>query len=351
LCIEGCCANWNQKGELEIQTLKKVFGVIFVLLIGLIVLGFTYQSVQQNKDRANFPAPGELYDIDDMSLHLDCRGDGSPTLVMEAGLTSGSFSWGLVHDELASVTQVCAYDRPGMDWSAPINRVADAKEVSDRFNQLLNKAEVVGPKILLGMSAGGVYVREFYKNHPQDIVGMVFVDSSHEQQANRLPPFEGADTYANMINACRMLQPLGVVRISGLLNQFLDQYGLDEATKQGMLANMNQSHTCSAMHWEIQSFTGEIKDELPPTTLGDLPLLVLSQGEESKAMPESGVTLEQARAQRDVWNVLQLELTDLSSNGRRFVAKKSGHVIQLDQPELLIETVNAFVLELRDAVE
>ena len=330
---------------------KKVLGVFFVALIGLVVLGFIYQSVQQSKDRADFPAPGLFYDVDGLSLHLDCRGNGSPTLVMEAGLTSGSFSWELVHDALASETQVCAYDRPGMDWSEPINRVADAKEVSDRLHQLLSKAEVVGPKILLGMSAGGVYVRELYKNHPQDIVGMVFVDSSHEQQANRLPPFEDGGSYANMINACRMLQPLGFVRISGVLDQFLDQLGLDDLTKKGMLASINQSHACSSMHWEMQSFSGEIEDELPPTSLGDLPLLVLSQGEKPKANPESGFTLERAIAQRDVWNALQQELTDLSSNGQRYIAEQSGHVIQFDQPELLIEKVTVFVLQLRGVAE
>lgn len=331
------------------RILKKVFGVFFASLIGLIVLGFTYQSAQQSKDQAAFPAPGVFYNINGVSLHLDCRGNGSPTLVMEAGLTSGSSSWRLVHDALADTTQVCTYDRPGMDWSDPINRVADAKEVGDRLHQLLIKAEIMGPKVLLGMSAGGVYVREFYKHHPQEIVGMVFVDSSHEQQANRLPPSEGTATYDNMINACRFLQPLGVVRISGVFNQLLDQFDLDEATKKGMLASINKSHTCSAMYWETQSFSDEVKDELAPTSLGDLPLIVLSQGEEPTASPELGLTLDQARAEREVWNTLQQELAGLSKNTQRYIAEQSGHVIQREQPALLIEKVSAFVLELRDA--
>jgi hypothetical protein len=81
--------------------------------------------------------------------------------------------------------------------------------------------------------------------------------------------------------------------------------------------------------------------------LVDLSLIVLSQGEEPRAYPEYGLTLEQAIAQREAWNILQLELTHLSSRGQRFIATKSGHVIQLKQPELMIEKVNDLVTQLR----
>jgi len=198
------------------------------------------------------------------------------------------------------------------------------------------------------MSAGGVYVREFYKNHPDEVVGMIFVDSSHEQQGDRLPEFEGSGAYDAMMMACKILQPVGLIRAFSLLDQFVDQYDLNEDTRNALLANMNQSHTCSSMYWEGESFAGEVKDKEPPLSLGGLPVVVLSQGENPRAIPEFGLTLEQAVAQRKVWDVLQQELTDLSSNGQRFIAKKSGHVIQLNQPELVIEKVTALAIQLRN---
>jgi pimeloyl-ACP methyl ester carboxylesterase len=325
--------------------------LFFLILIGSVIVislsGFAYQLIMEESDNVDYPAPGKIYQIDGLGLHLDCRGEGSPTVIMEAGLTSGSLSWLLVHDEIAAVTRTCAYDRPGMDWSEPINRLADAEEVGERLYKLLAEANIYGPKVLLGMSAGGVYVREYYKNHSENIVGMVFVDSSHEQQENRLPKLEGSGNFKTILNACRLLQPIGFIRAFGLLDQFVDQFGLSETARNAFLAKINQSHSCSSMYWENESFAGEVQDEAPPTSLGDLPLVVLSQGEEPKAVPEIGMTLVQAIAQRKVWNALQQELVGLSSNGKRCVASESGHVIQFSQPELVIEKVSELVLHLR----
>lgn len=335
---------------------KLFFSVLVGAIIGLSLSGFAYQLTMDKRDRVAYPAPGEIYQVDGLGLHIDCRGDGSPTVVLEAGLGSGSSTWALVHDEIAMITRTCAYDRPGMDWSEPIIRVADAEEVSDRLFSLLDVAGIKESKLLIGWSAGGIYIREFYKNHPEDIVGMVFVDSSHEQQENRLPEIEGSSTLeaklqliyeAIQMMACRILQPIGVIRMFGLLDQFIDQNELDAPTRNALLANMNQSHKCSSMHWESESFALEVQDDAPPISLGDLPVVVLSQGEEPKAFPEFGITLEQAIAQRKAWDVLQQELTDLSSNGQRYIATESGHVIQIDQPELMIEKVTELVLRLR----
>ena len=333
------------------QLLKKVIAIFVGVMFGLSLTGAIYQLTQSRVDQTKFPSPGRLYDDDGLSIHMDCRGKGSPTILMEAGLTSGSSSWSLVHDAIATTTRVCAYDRPGMDWSEPIGRVADAKEVSDRFHRLVDQSDIEGPKILLGMSAGGVYVREYYRNHPEEIVGMILVDSSHEQQQNRLPEFVGSEIFDTMLNACRLLQPIGIIRFFGLLDQFLDSYNLDDNTREKLLANMNQSHTCSSMYWESQSFANEIKDTNGPALLDDLPLLVLSQGDEPAANPDLDVSLEFAIAQRKVWNELQLELTNLSTRGRRYIAENSGHVIQLNQPELMIEKVTEFVLELKSSHE
>lgn len=325
--------------------------LFFLILIGSVVAmslsGFSYQLIMEGSDRVDYPAPGKIYQVDGIGLHLDCRGQGEPTIIMEAGLISGSLSWHLVHDEIAAITRTCTYDRPGMDWSEPINRLAGAEEVGERLYNLLVEAKIDGPKILLGMSAGGVYVREYYKSHSEDIVGMVLVDSSHEQQKNRLPKFEGDSTFNTMLTACRLLQPVGLIRAFGLLDDIVDQYEFDEPVRSAFLANYNQSHTCSSMHWESESFAGEVQDEAPPISLGDLPLVVLSQGEEPKAFPEIGATLEQAIAQRKAWDVLQQELVDLSSNGERFVASESGHVIQFSQPQLVIEKVSELALHLR----
>jgi hypothetical protein len=176
---------------------------------------------------------------------------------------------------------------------------------------------------------------------------MVFVDSSHEQQGNRLPGVGDGGFFDAVLIGCRLMQPIGLIRIFNVFEQFIEEFELDEPTKNALLANMNQSHSCGSMYWESVSFAGEVRDDAPSNSLGDLPLVVLSQGEEPMAIPQIGATAEQAIAERKVWDELQQELLGLSSNGERFVALESGHVIQFNQPELVIEKVSELALLLR----
>ena len=327
--------------------LPKILLGLLAVLLAVVAGGAAYQWLASRADHRAFPPPGVLVSVDGLQMHVDCRGSGSPVVILEAGLTTGSWSWGIVHDAVSRHTRVCAYDRPGMGWSEPINRIADAGEVADRLHGLLEAAGIGGPYVLLGMSAGGVYVREYYHRHPGDVIGMVLVDSSHEQQGNRLPAFEGQQHMERLIGWCSLLQPVGVVRLSGVLDDLLRAPGISEQSKPLLRANLNRSHYCASMLAESRSFSGEVVDDHPPAPLSDLPLTVLSQGNEPKGDQRFGITDEQARAQREVWNELQRELTALSSRGKRLIAGNSGHVIQLEQPQLVIDAVTAMIAELR----
>jgi pimeloyl-ACP methyl ester carboxylesterase len=318
------------------------------LLVALLVAGALYQWLAARADREIHPAPGRFVEVDGLRLHVDCRGEGRPTVLLEAGLTSGSASWLLVHDAVARVTRTCAYDRPGMDWSQPLGRTADATEVAARLHRLVQVAEIPEPYVLVGMSAGGVYVREYRRNHPDSIVGMVLVDSSHEQQGNRLPEISGAANIDRMLSLCSWLQPVGLIRAIDALDVLVDAYELTEEHRELIRANVYQSHACAAMLDESRSFHGEVYDADPPASLGELPLVVLSQGKEPAAIEAFGLSAETTRGQRAVWDVLQEELTALSTRGQRRVATESGHVIQLEQPQLVIDAIVGMVRDLRE---
>lgn len=328
--------------------LKRIGLGLLALVVLLPLAGAAYQWLAERSDLKRFPPPGRMVDVDGVAMHLDCRGSGRPVVIMEAGLTTGSWSWGRVPDALRDVTEVCTYDRPGMGWSEPIDHPAAAAEVADRLHRLVELAPIEGPYVLLGMSAGGVYVREYYGRYPDDVVGMVLVDSSHEQQGNRLPETGDASQMERMLALCRWLQPVGAVRLSGALDMLTDQPGIDAQSKPLLKAMFNRSAYCRAISNEMQAFAGDVRDADPPASLGDLPLVVLSQGKAPEADETFGMTLEQARAMRVVWDVLQRELTALSSRGQRFVAYHSGHPIQLEQPALVIDTAGDLIRSLRD---
>lgn len=329
--------------------IKKILLIGACTLLALAVMGALYQSIRSAQDLAAFPAPGAFYPVEGLNIHLDCRGTGSPTVLFESGLTTGSLSWSLVHNDIAVHTRVCAYDRPGIDWSEPIDRPVHAPEIARRLHALLEAAQLTDEIILVGMSAGGVYVREYYQQFPDNVAAMVLVDSSHEQQSLRLPPGDHGSKGEMVMDICRFAQPLGLVRASGVLDTFIASL-LGDADPQFLAAysaSLNRSHSCSAIYWEMLSFALEIQDDMPPHTLGDLPLVVLSQGNEPEAIPAMDFSLEDAQAQRVVWNILQEELTALSSQGRRYVAQNSGHMIQAEQPELVTEKIVELVQMLR----
>ena len=314
-----------------------VFLVAVILVATL--LGYLLERGLSARDRAAFPAPGRHVQVDGLTMHLDCRGTGAPTVLLESGLMSGSSSWIFVHDRIATQTRTCAYDRAGMDWSAFGDYDASTSAVVTRLDALLDAAGERGPWIMVGMSAGGVYVREFQARFSQSVVGMVLVDSSHEQQASRLPTSGGIERLDHLLAICTALQPLGLIRLTDALSGFMNWYQLPASRQELFRANYYQTHSCRAIARESSAFGADLSRNLTPRVLGQLPLIVLSQGNEPRADPNTGETDDDARQQRAVWDELQSELTALSTRGERRVAHRSGHIIQMEEPEMVIKAI------------
>jgi hypothetical protein len=96
-------------------------GLVWMLagLLALAVIGAVYQAVATEVDQRAYPPPGEMVDVGGHRLHIDCVGQGSPTVILESGLGTMSADWANVQPEVAKTTRVCAYDRAGTGWSKP----------------------------------------------------------------------------------------------------------------------------------------------------------------------------------------------------------------------------------------
>jgi pimeloyl-ACP methyl ester carboxylesterase len=333
-------------GSALIRTLLLTLAITLAMSL---IAGSLYQWLTQRSEDETYPPPGELFEVAGSSVHLDCRGAGSPTIVIESGLMSGSASWVLVHDQLAKVTRVCAYDRPGMSWSEPSDEPLRAPAVAARLHQLLDTAAIDDPKILLGMSAGGLFVREYYRHYGDDVVGMVLIDSSHEQQGHRLPEIDAILDMSSLLSACSWLQPVGIVRAFDLLDESIVPSHLDSRSTSVLRSHAYQSHTCAAMLNESEGFETEVRDPEPPASLGDLPLLVVSQGKAPADHELQGYTREQADELMRRWDELQRELAGLSTISRRVIASNSGHMVHLEQPELIVSEVTALVDQVQNS--
>jgi pimeloyl-ACP methyl ester carboxylesterase len=214
------------------------------------------------------------------------------------------------------------------------------------LDKLLRGAGIDDDLILVGWSAGGVYAREFYRRRPEKIRAMLLLDSSHEQQARRLPapPQAGSNS---ALEFARFLAPLGLVRLSGLVKTRFESFRGTDELRARLIALYEQSHVVGAMLRESQAFDLDIDGDLP-TSLDDLPLIVLTASKPLVTESISPTEPEYERRRREVKHELQRELAALSTRGRQIVAIRSGHGIQTDQPELVIESLTELVRLVRN---
>ena len=127
-----------------------------------------------------------MVDVGGYQLHIDCQGNGSPTVVMEAGLTEPSLMWSLVQPQVSTGTRVCVYDRAGLGWSDASPKPRTAEVMVEELHTLLQNANVAAPYVMVGHSTGGMLVRLYAHSYPAEVVGMVQVDAQHEDQFTRL---------------------------------------------------------------------------------------------------------------------------------------------------------------------
>ena len=121
-------------------------------------------------------------------MHLSCTGTGSPTVVLEPGGGELSSNLGWITPAVAGDTRVCVYDRPGRGWSDPTDTPQDGTRVAADLHTLLHAAHVPGPYVLAGHSFGGLYVLTYAAHYPQDVAGMVLIDSTSSTSPTTLAP-------------------------------------------------------------------------------------------------------------------------------------------------------------------
>src|SRR5215210_3153257 len=154
-----------------------LLGLVVALLV-LAVAGAIYQAIATELAERAYPPPGELVDVGGYSLHINCVGQGSPTVVLDAGSGAFSAQWVRVQQEVSGITRVCAYDRAGMGWSEMGPEPRDAKQISSELHTLLKGAGIKGPYVLVGHSFGGMYMQTYAARYPYEVAGVVLVDSS-----------------------------------------------------------------------------------------------------------------------------------------------------------------------------
>jgi pimeloyl-ACP methyl ester carboxylesterase len=286
---------------------------------------------------------------DGRRMNLICMGSGSPTVILESGLGSHVYVWSLVQYKIARVTRTCAYERAGMGVSDEGPEPRDAAAVDSDLHALLHAAGLKGPYVLVGHSLGGYFVRLFADLHPKEVAGMVLVDPTIDDQIKLIrtvapqssPPAQGAPP-----------NPCAVAAESGRLTPGSDIYKTCVGEPADFLGPMLRAAIIAqelraATYRTMASEAGAMEQDSAEATAhrrsyGDMPLIVLTAGKPPK---DPSLSDAQNQAWEKLWMQGHDAIAALSSRGRNQVVPGSGHFIQLEQPQAVIDAVDEVVAE------
>jgi pimeloyl-ACP methyl ester carboxylesterase len=320
------------------------------LIAAALVAGIVYEQLGRGRDRARFPQIGRSVDIGGRTLNIFCSGAGTPPVIFESGGPGPGLEWEAFQPEAAKFTQACWYDRAGEGWSdlGPFPRTSLA--ICNDLHTLLKRAGVPAPYVLAGASFGGLNSRVYGGLYPNEVAGMVLIDSAHEDELQRAPKFFLGRT------APRFLwHPLQMAfeaaAFVGLLRptQSSPTQGKDPL-------QMTREEIIEALRQRPKSFAGDVSTGivLPESyaeassvkKIGDFPLIVLTAGQ-SLDFGDAELNRE-AAAYQQVWiHEIQAKLVGLSTRGRQIVVPNANHG-SIPQ-ELIISSIREVVTEVRGA--
>ncbi|MFZ1086291.1 MAG: alpha/beta hydrolase [Terracidiphilus sp.] len=297
-------------------------GSALLLSLLLLVIGYVYEWTGERREARLNPASGRLISVGNHKLHLLSKGSTAPAVVIEQGAGELSKFWWPLQEEIAKFAQVCIYDRAGYGWSesAPLR-----KSIEDRTRELhtlLSEAGVQGPFILVAHSYGGFLVRAFAQDYPGQVAGLVLVDTPDEStifQSEILAFYSKARVVNRVVG---LIARFGVLRL--LRNWVpLDRFGL-WLTRPSEYAAL-----CDDL-LSLELVPAPLRASKSAGSLGSLPVIVITHGQ---PFPGPFAVLEKN------WSDGQARLASLSTDSVLMVAKESNHMIQQDEPALVVDAI------------
>ena len=283
--------------------------MLYPLFAALVIAGVggSYETIREQVDRSSTPMPGRLIDVGGRHLYIHCTGSGSPTVVLVSGLAEASTYWGgWVAPAVAQNTNVCVYDRAGQGWSDPPVSPQDGVAVASDLHTLLDHAQVPGPYVLVGHSTGGVYARIFAARYPDQVVGMVMLDSQPNEAFTGLPDYPSL--YNILRRASALFPSLARLGVFRLINQFSPDI-LPAPTRDEERAVTSTASLNRIQRDEFAELPMTLKEAAALTTLGDRPLIVVTAAKGALAG----------------WLPLQKKMAGLSTNSVHRVLPDTDH--------------------------
>jgi pimeloyl-ACP methyl ester carboxylesterase len=351
ICVAGVFVVWlSSRRMLALPTRRYQSRRMWIerILLAIVILvtsgiaGYTaFNAITVHLFWLRNPPPGRLVDVDGYKMHIDCTGTGSPTLILESGGQNDSTIWNGVQPALSTTTKVCSYDRAGFGWSDTRPTPRDADHIAAELHQLLLRAGVVGPVVLMGHSIGGLYIRDYVMHYPADVADIVFLDSSTPFQ-DWNPAFIRAGGKPNTGPPAWLWNVALIVGVPRLLGICRGGHGPDAALDKLRAEEFCRLRTASFA--EIENFDSSSRETVDSRSFGAIPILIISH-DPARSLPAKPTQTDLDR--QNAWGQMQDELKNLSTRSRRIIAKNGSHQIALDRPDLIEKEVPAFIEQIR----
>lgn len=297
--------------------LRRLLMTLITLIVCAALFGAGFQTYATHRDEQRFPPPGRLVDVGGHRLHIDCRGDGSPMILLESGGQLWSSGWRHIHNDLGSDHRVCAYDRSGLGWSEAGPAPYDAEQAVRELHALLDAAGEERPFVYVGHSLGGMLARVFHHRYPGELAAAVYIDSGEPEiliddfDASRDDPIRPCGL------SCRGqigLAYLGVARlvisnVDALDNPALPADAVDEFRALASRPQFLRSALLTARYIPAAAF-----QTLDAGHIDDRPVLVIHSGNYGELVSE-GETEEEMRRWRGAYIERWTYAVETSSNG------------------------------------
>ncbi len=320
--------------------LRLIFFVLIVLSL-LAIAGYFYQHIAFQRDMQRFPHPGQLVNAGGLRLNLYCTGSGSPTVVLESGLADSLDSWRFVQPKIAKFTRVCSYDRAGYGYSEPGPMPRTSERIASELHLALRSAGEQPPYLLVGHSFGGFNVRVFNGKYPEEVAGLILVDSTQEDQYHLLPKSWSEMAASTRQRARRqsfwapLYLNLGIARFQLWLNHM-------EVPPVLLQTKYIRARTSELENIEVSAEQARMSGSIDTK-----PLMVLIAGKVIDNSLKSVLSEADQKIYEDTWiNILQLRLLQLSKKGKHIVLPDSDHDIPTQQPESIVTAVQEMSVQI-----
>ena len=332
--------------------------IFFLITLGIVLMGCAYQLLGTVRDARNHPPPGKMIRAGELRLHLNASGSRSPVVLLDSGIAASSLSWVGLQAALSRETTVCSYDRAGFGWSNSSRTSRTPHELARELHSMLSTAGVPPPFVLVGHSFGGLVVRAFATQFPNETAGLVLVDAlSHREWLNP------TEQQKRMLQGGVLFSRIGVVLASlGVVRLCLNLLAKgSRKAPQAVLKGFGKGAT--ALVTRIMGEVTKLPQEVLPAIRAhwSRPKSFATMARYLAALPESSAEFAQSRPLPQVPLIVlsayctgeqlaaQRELASSCGQGIHRMISDCGHWLHLDRPDAVVEAVQEVLARVRTA--